>query len=97
MTVIEFLFRFNQYVLNPIILLLFAVALLYFVYGVVRFLSIDASEKGNSREESRNAIFWGIVGMIVMFSVYALIAIVLNTFGISSGDVGPGSQFIRFK
>lgn len=97
MTVIEFLYRFNQYVLNPIILLLFAVALLYFIYGVVRFLSIDASEKGNSREEARNAILWGIIGMTIMFSVYALIAIVLKTFGITSGDVGPGSQFIKFK
>ena len=63
---------------------MFAVAFLYFVYGIVRFLSTDAGDKGGTRVEARNAMLWGIVGMVVMFSVYGLIRLVLSTFGITS-------------
>lgn len=96
MSIVQFLYKFDKYVLNPVILLMFAVALMYFVYGVVRFLSIDAAEKGSSREEARNSIMWGIIGMVVMFSVYGLIKLILVTFGITGTDVGPAKEFIKF-
>lgn len=94
-TITTFLNKFNYYILNPIILLMFGLSLVYFLYGVIKFLSIDAGEKGNERIEARNSIMWGIVGMVVMFSVYGLITAVLRTFGITSvpNDVRP---IIRF-
>ena len=91
MTIVSFLSRVSDAILNPIILLLSAVAFLYFVYGVVRYLKTDVADSG--REEARNAIIWGIVGMIIMFSVYGLINFVLATFGIPPTDV----RFIQSK
>ncbi len=73
---------------------MFSLALLYFVYGVIRFLSLDAADK--TRDEAKNAILWGIVGMFIMFSVYGIIKVLLSTFGITSTDVGPASQYIKF-
>ncbi len=86
MTINEFLNRVNSLILNPIILLLFALAVVYFVYSVIRFLSVDADDKGTGRIEARNAVMWSIVGMVIMVSVYGLIRFVLATFGISTGD-----------
>ena len=91
MTIIPFLKSVNRVILNPLIALLFAVAFVYFVYGIVRFLRSDADDKGTSRTEARSAIFWGLVGMFVMFSVYGIIQFVLNTFLV---DSNPGTTFI---
>lgn len=84
----------DRVILNPLIILMFSLALLYFVYGVIRFLSLDAADK--TRDEAKNAILWGIVGMFIMFSVYGIIKVLLSTFGITSTDVGPASQYIKF-
>ena len=86
-SIVHFLNKFNNLVLNPFILLLFGVSFVYFIYGVIKFLSKDAGDKGQGRTEARNSIFWGIVGMLIMFSVYGVIRFVLATFGISPSDV----------
>jgi hypothetical protein len=82
MTIIPFLNRINAFVLNPIILLLFAISVVYFFYGIVKFLSTGAEGVDKSRKEAQSAILWGLVGMIIMFSVYGLIRFVLDTFGV---------------
>ena len=64
------------------LLLLFSVSFVYFLWGIVKFLSIDAGDKGNSRGEARNAILWGVIGMVIMFSVYGIIRFLLSSFGI---------------
>lgn len=90
MTVIPFLNRVNEIILNPLILLMFSLALVYFAYGVLKFLSLEAGDK--ARDEARKAIMWGIVGMVVMFSVYGLIRFVLDTFGIAPSDIPADSR-----
>ena len=81
MTIIPFLNRVNEFILNPLILLAFGLSLVYFIYGIVRFLQLEAGDK--SRKEAQDAIIWGIVGMVIMFSVYGIIRFVLATFGVT--------------
>lgn len=92
-TIVCFLNNVNKYILNPLLALGFALAFLYFIYSVVRFLRLDAADK--SREEARNAILWGMFGMLIMFSVYGIIQFfILPTFGLSPNDLSksPGAQ-----
>jgi hypothetical protein len=91
MTIVPFLSRVNAVILNPLITLVFTVSFIYFAYGVVRFLSMDADAKGTSREEAKGAIFWGLVGMFIMFSVFGILRFVLSTFQVQSN---PGTQYI---
>ncbi len=86
MTIVRFLNKFNDLILNPLILLAFALSFAYFTYGVVKFLSVDVADKSTARAEARNSIMWGIVGMVIMFSVYGIIKFVLGSFGISPTD-----------
>ena len=88
-TIYPFLNNVNSYILNPIILLLFAVSFLYFAYGVVKFLSVDVADA--SRKDYKNAIIWGIVGMVIMFSVYGIIGFVMTSFGVGPVNVN-GTQ-----
>lgn len=85
MTIIPFLNKVNNLVLNPIILLLFVLSFLYFFYGIAKFLNPNTGE--TDKKEARNSILWGLVGMAIMFSVYGIIKFVLGTFGISPSDV----------
>jgi hypothetical protein len=79
----ELLGRINQYILNPIIVLMFLVALVVFFWGLVELIR-DAG--GEGKETGRRHIMWGIVGLFIMVAVYGIIRIILSTFGLSSPE-----------
>ncbi len=64
--------------------LLFAVAFLFFFYGVVQY-TINPSEE--AKDKGRGYMTWGLIGLTVMFSVYALINIIKNSF-LKNADEG---------
>jgi hypothetical protein len=81
-----FLRALTTEIINPLILLLIAVAGLLFVWGVFTFIrNAGESEK---RAEGQKAIFWSIIGLAIMFGAYGIINIALDTFGIC--NVEPG-------
>ena len=82
MTIVPFLYKINNLILNPIILLLFGIAFVYFIYGIITFISLEPGD--SKKKDARSSIIWGIVGMLVMFSVYGLIGFVFDTFGITN-------------
>ena len=80
MSVASFLNKINQLFLNPLIILLFAVAILIFFVGIFQFINSETAD--DSREKGKKKIFYGLIGMFVMFSAYGLIHLVLSTFHI---------------
>ncbi|TSC69919.1 MAG: Uncharacterized protein CEO12_653 [Parcubacteria group bacterium Gr01-1014_46] len=86
-TIVPFLNRVISLILNPLITLAFGLATAYLFYNFIKFLSKQPGDK--ERDEAWNAILWGMVGMLIMFSVYGLIAFVLDTFGIQTGSLVP--------
>ena len=72
---------------NPAIYVLFSLGLLIFVYGVVEFLY--NLSKGADTKEGKSHMLWGIVGMLIMVSVYGIITLIDSTFDldISNPDV----------
>ena len=84
MNISVFLNKINQFILNPLILLAFAVAFLVFFWGIFQFISSQTVDAG--REEGKRKIFWGVFGMFIMISAYSLIRLILGTFGIPSSN-----------
>lgn len=84
MNVTTFLNKVNTAIINPLIILVFAIAFLIFFWGLFQFISNEA--QGEGREEGKKKILYGIIGMFIMFSAYGLIRITLGTFGISQPD-----------
>ncbi|KKT12590.1 MAG: hypothetical protein A2544_01380 [Candidatus Zambryskibacteria bacterium RIFOXYD2_FULL_43_10] len=80
MSISSLLNKINQFILNPLILLVFAIAFLVFFWGIFQFISSETVDAG--REEGKRKIFWGIFGMFIMISAYGLIRLILGTFGI---------------
>jgi len=81
-TVVPLLNKINQFILNPIILLAFSVALIVFFWGIFEFIRSETADK--EREKGKNKIIYGLIGMFIMFSAYGLIRLVLGTFSIST-------------
>lgn len=90
MSIEQLLGRLNAHIINPFILLLFAVALVVFVWGIVEFLASE--EGGEARERGKRNLGYGIIGLLIMVSVYGIINVVLNTIGVDTG--GPGFYFL---
>lgn len=83
-TFYQLLYNIEYFILSPIIYLLFALALLLFLYGVFEF--IKNSDDVEERKKGGQHILWGVVGMAIMLSVYGIINLILNTmWGIGYG------------
>jgi len=69
--------RISQYFLNPLIVLMFAIALVTFVWGMFSFFGRkDSTEE---IEKGKRHILWGIIGMAIMVSVFGIINFITNT------------------
>lgn len=68
-------------IINTIIVpTIFALAFLVFIYGVVKYFFLQGDED-TKREEGRQFILWGLLGMVVLFSVWGLVNMLLSTLG----------------
>ncbi len=68
---------------NKIVLLIVALALVVFIYGLVEYItSADDKEK---RKEGVTYITFGIIGLTVMVSVWGILSILTGTFNFGFG------------
>ena len=81
MDITELLRRVSENILNPLLLAMFLVAVAYFVFGLVSFIANAGSEEARSKGKSH--MLWSIVGMVIMISAYAILAMVTGSFGIN--------------
>lgn len=80
MTIIE---KLNDLILNPLIALLFAVAVGYFLFGLLRFIQNQDNE--TAQEEGKRHMVWGVIGIFLMVAAYGI----LNLIGATVGHIVP--------
>lgn len=71
-----------------LIALLFAVAFLAFIFGIMRYLVAGGANE-EMRKQGRDLAIWGIIGFFVMVSVWGLVNFLRGTFGFSDSDTAP--------
>lgn len=69
----------SKVVLNPLIIFIFALAVVYFVYGVMQFLLNPEDE--TIRKTGKQHMLWGVVGMFIMIATFGIMNLILNTLG----------------
>ncbi len=74
-SLVEVFYNIIGFTLVP---LLFSMAIVAFLYGVQKYILAGASE--DKVKEGRDMMIYGIIGLAVMFSVWGLVRLVLNTF-----------------
>jgi ABC-type dipeptide/oligopeptide/nickel transport system permease subunit len=72
--------------INKVIVpVLFAVAFLYFIYGVYKYFILGA-DNDTERATGRQFVLWSVIGFAVILSVWGLVNVVLATFNLTSGS-----------
>lgn len=74
-----FVGKISTEILNPLIALMFAVATMYFFYGIAVYIWNPDNEE--AREKGRIGMFWGIIGMFVMVSVFGIMKFIISSIG----------------
>ena len=75
----EIIKRVNTNIVNPLIFLLLAVALVVFLWGLVSyFQNIDNAEE---RSQGIRHMIWGVIGLVIMISFAGIINIIKNLVG----------------
>ena len=62
---------------RSVVPVLFALAFVVFLWGVVQFIMNSADEA--ERAKGKQFMLWGIIGLFVMFSVWGLVSILQKT------------------
>ena len=79
-TLIGLLCRVQQ-ILNAIVPVLIALAVVYFIWGVVSYV-ISSDEEAKTK--GRDKMIMGIIGLAVIVAVWGLVKILTNTFGVDN-------------
>ena len=72
--------KVNDAILFPLIALLSGIAFLYFIYGCAEYI-MNASND-SARETGKKHIMYGLIGLVVMLSAFAILSLAANTFGL---------------
>ena len=81
----------DKLIINPLIVFIFALALAYFLFGVLEFIFNQENE--TKRTNGKNHMLWGIVGLTIMMGIWFILGIILKTFNLNdqikpeTGDV----------
>lgn len=83
--------RINRFVINPLITLLFIVAFVLFVWGLFNFFQSKGGGSDEGIQKGKRHMTWGIVGMVVMVSVFGLMQLLINSLGVKGVDPNSSS------
>ena len=88
-----FISHVSTQIINPLILLLFALAMVYFLYGLVEFIANANNDE--KRTSGKSHMLWGIIGLTIMMGVWFILRVILSTLGISQSEIDPKAGTIR--
>lgn len=74
--------RIEEVILFPIMTLMVSVALLVFLFGIYEYV-LNANND-EARAVGQKHMLYGIIGLLVMVSAYAILKIAAGTFGITA-------------
>jgi len=88
-TVQGILTRLFNTLVNPALAILTGLAVLVFLWGLVKFILRAGSEQG--REEGKQVMLWGIIGLFVLVSFWGIVLMLQGEF-FPGGVPSPLSQ-----
>jgi hypothetical protein len=71
-------------VLNYVIGLLITVAIIVFIYNVIKFV---ISKSGDDQKAAKSYMLYSVIAIAVILGIFGLANFLLNTFGIGSGSL----------
>lgn len=88
--------RINHFVINPIIAILFALAFVMFVTGLFSLFS-SGKESEEALAKGKRHITWGLIGMVIMVSVFGIMNFILHTLEVQGINPEEGTVDIPWE
>lgn len=92
-TFTEVVVFFVSELVNPTVILIIGFAVVYFFWGVAKY--ILHSDDAKTREEGRGMMIQGIIAIFVMISMWGLVNLLDNTFGLDNQVLPRAGDFLR--
>lgn len=73
----QFMTKLVRNVIQPIILLLFALAMFFFVNGIIVYILKAAEPK--ERAKGAQHMLWGVIGLFIMSSAILILQLLVNS------------------
>jgi hypothetical protein len=69
-------------IVNPLLALLFGAGLIVFLFGIVEFFfELDVRGNQSAKENGKNHMLWGVIGMFIMVSAWSIFRLIAATVG----------------
>lgn len=89
----ELLARINQHVINPLLIVLFSLAFVQFTIGLFKFFQTKSGNDGGADiEQGKRHMLWGVIGMVIMVSVFGIMSLMTNTLGLNDVQIKKGES-----
>lgn len=72
--------------LNIVIVIMFALVIIYFIWGVVQYLTAGGDEE--KLKNGKQHMLWGIIGIAIVGAIWGIASFIWDYFGIQTGT-GP--------
>lgn len=84
----ELVFRISEYILNPLINVMFAVAVVYLVWKIILYVKdknsgyvFDPKDKQWGGANGISGILWGLLGLFIMASAFVIMRLLAGWIG----------------
>ncbi len=71
---------------------LFALAFIVFLWGVFKYFILGAANE-DDRKEGRQFVLWGVIGFVVILSIWGLVNLLMGILGLSAGTAPAPPTF----
>jgi heme/copper-type cytochrome/quinol oxidase subunit 2 len=78
----EFIVTLINGILLPVLI---AIAFIVFLYGVFKYFILGGADP-KKQEEGRQFVLWGVIGFVVIFCIWGIVALVYDTLGFDPND-----------
>ncbi len=75
-------------IINTLIPIVLALALLMFLWGMFQYFILGAGDEGK-RETGRSYMIYGLIGLAVMVAVWGLVNLLISIVGVNTGGTVP--------
>ena len=81
----DFLDDVSSFINSTLIPLVFALALLLFIWGIFQYFILGGADE-EKREDGKKLMLWAIVGFVVMVSIFGIVNLVAGGLGFSDDE-----------
>ena len=74
-------------IIKKVIPIVFALAIIYFFFGLIKFIRSAGDPKAAA--EGKSIMIYGVIAIAVMISVYGLVAFLVSSFCLTNTTISP--------